>query len=135
MGLVVVWLVIVWLVIVGLDQSGRTGLFHRHSTTRLAVMATAISPGSAPSPADVGGNRPQPLQRAHAAGEQVPKSRPGRRRQRSPLPLAIAHSAILLLNSSYAWPIGRIHSGRHLTCTIKTPASHREEGGGSTGEA
>ena len=132
---VVVWLVVVRFVIVGFDQAGRTGLIHRHSTTGLAVIATAISPGGAPSPADVGGNRPHPLQWAHAAGEQVPKGRPRRRRQRSPLPLAIAHSAILLLNSSCAWPVGRIHSGRHLTCTIKTPACHRVEGGGSTGES
>ena len=85
MGLVVMGLVIVRFVIVGLDQSGRTGLFKRHSTTRLPVMPAAISPARTTSPPDVGGNRPQPLQRAHAAGEQVPKGRCCGPRQRSSL--------------------------------------------------
>jgi hypothetical protein len=67
--------VIVGLVIVALDQSGRTGLFKRHSTTRLAVMAATVGPARTTSPADVGGNRPHPLPRAHAASEQVAKGR------------------------------------------------------------
>jgi hypothetical protein len=61
-------MMVVGFVIMGFDQSGRTGLFHRHSTTWLAVVATAISPPLTSTPPDVGGNRPNSLQRAHAPG-------------------------------------------------------------------
>jgi hypothetical protein len=125
----VVVAVVVRFVIVGFQQSGRTGLVHRHSTTRLAVIPATVGPARPTTPADIGRNRSHPLQRAHAAREQVPKGRPGHPRQRSPHPLAIAHSAIVLSNRSSAWPVGRIHSGRHPTCTIKTSANRGEEGG------
>ena len=125
----VVVAVVVRFVIVGFHQSGRTGLVHRHSTTRRAVIPATVGPARTTTPADIGRNRSHPLQRAHAAREQVPKDRPGRPRQRSPHPLAIAHSAIVLSNRSSAWPVGRIHSGRHPTCTIKTSANRGGEGG------
>jgi len=93
----VVVVVVVGFVIVGLHQSGRTGLVHRHSTTRLAVIPAAVGPARTTTPTDIGRNRSHSLQRAHAAREQVSKSRRCRRRDRSSRLPATGHSRILLL--------------------------------------
>jgi len=66
--------VVVKFVIVRFHQSGRTGLVHRHSTTRRAVIPATVGPARTATPADIGRNRSHPLQRAHAAREQVPKA-------------------------------------------------------------
>jgi len=90
---------VVRLVIVGFDQSGRTGLIQRHSTTRLAIVPATVGPAGTSAPTDVGSDGAHPLQGPHAPGEEIPKGRRHRRLQWSPATsLAIAHSAILLLN-------------------------------------
>src|SRR5437660_1716608 len=60
-----------------LDQTGRTGLVFRHSTTGLAVVAAAATSASFSS--DVGDDHAHPCDRAVRPSEQI-ASKAGRRR-------------------------------------------------------